>query len=40
MDIRPLVMFLVVLVSLLMLFVCTTLELPELFGQLKGRPLL
>jgi hypothetical protein len=40
MDIRALVMFLVVPVSLLMLFVCTTLEPPELFGQLEGRPLL
>lgn len=40
MDIRALVMFLVVPVSLLMLFVCTTLEVSKLFSQLEGRPLL
>lgn len=40
MDVRALVVFLVVLVSLLMLFVCTAVEVSELFGQAEGGPLL
>jgi hypothetical protein len=40
MDIRALVMFLMVVVSLLMLFVAAALKLLQMFGQLKGRSLL